>query len=190
VVELVESISVVLIFYSVAILASLVLIIQIGLALFGFDDIDGAGDLDAGDGLGFVSLRSLVGFFGGFGWTGVIMLENDASLPAATGAAVVVGFLFMLLIASVMRLLYSLGESGTIDLNNAVGETGTVYITVPARRSGPGQVRVMVQGRLKIFSALTTAGAPIPAERRVLVTGLVDSGTLLVEPVDPTGEEN
>lgn len=188
-VDFIESMSALLMFYGIAIVASLVLVIQIGLALLGFDDVDGA-DLDAGDGLGFMSIRSLVGFFGGFGWTGVIMLENEASLPVATGAGVLVGALFMLSIAYVMKLLYSFGESGTIDINNAVGETGIVYITVPAGRSAPGQVRVLVQGRLTIFSALTSFPQPIPAESRIRVTGIVDSGTLLVEPLSHTKEES
>ena len=46
----------------------------------------------------------------------------------------------------------------------------------------------MVQGRLKIFSALTTAPESIRSERKIRVTGLVDSETLLVEPLDQKQE--
>jgi hypothetical protein len=179
VVEFLEGLSALLVFYSIAVLASLVLLIQIGLALLGFDEVD----VDAGDGLSFLSLRSLIGFLGGFGWTGVILLENGVSLPAATAVGIGVGFLFMLSIAYVMKALYSLGESGYIDLANAVGQVGTVYLTVPAGQAGSGPVRVLVQGRLMMASAQTRAGQSIPSERKIRVAGLIDSRTLLVEPL-------
>ena len=54
-----------------------------------------------------------------------------------------------------MKLLYSLKESGNIDFQNAIDQIGTVYLTVPPNESGPGKVRVMVQGRLKIVTAYT-----------------------------------
>ena len=176
------------IFYSIAILASFFLVVQIILMAFGVGD--GDVDLDVGDGLDFFSVRSLTGFFGGFGWAGVIMLENGSSLIAATGVGVVAGSVLMLSVAYLMKVLYSLKESGTIDLNNAVGQTGTVYLTIPHSESGAGKVRVMVQGRLKIVAACTTSREPIPTERKVTVQGLLDPTTLLVEPLAiPAAEE-
>ena len=185
--EFFESLSALLAFYAIAIVASLVLVVQIALALLGFDDVDA--DLDAGGGMGFLSVRALVAFFGGLGWTGVIMLENGVSLPAATAAGIGAGLALMLMMAWIIRLIYSFQETGTIDLKNAIGQVGTVYVTVPARRSGTGRIRVAVQGRVKIAAALTGSGEPITAEKRVRVTDLVDSRTLLVEPLGEIGEE-
>jgi hypothetical protein len=186
-VDFLEGISALLIFYVIAIAASLVLVVQIALAMLGFDDVDT--DLDVGDGMGFLSLRALVAFFGGLGWTGVILLDNGASLFAATAAGIGVGIVLMLVMAMIIRLIYSFQETGTIDLKNALGEVGTVYITVPPEQSGTGRVRVMVQGRLTIVAALTAASKPIPSERKVRVRDLVDSRTLLVEPLgEPTSD--
>lgn len=181
-VEFIEGVSALLIFYAIAIVASLVLIVQFALALLGFDDI-GAGELDGGDGMGFLSIRSLVGFFGGFGWTGVIMIESDQSLTAATLAGIGVGLVLMLSIAYIMKLIYSMAESGTIDLGNAVGQVGTVYVTVPGGQSGTGQVRLVIQGRLMMAPAMTRAPEHLRAEQKIRVTRLVDSRTLLVEPL-------
>ncbi len=129
-----------LIFYSMAILASIVLVIQIVLMLFGFDGDGDVGleDLGESEGLGFLSVRSVTGFFGGFGWMGVIMLENGSALPVAIAAGVGVGGVLMLSGAYLMKMLYSLRESGTIDFENAIGQVGTVYLPVPANESGPG----------------------------------------------------
>ena len=169
-----------------AILASLVLVVQIVLMAFGFDDTEG---LDAGDGLSLISFRSLTGFFGGFGWAGVLMLENGSSMVAATGVGFGVGLVLMASVAYVMKVLHSLKESGTIDFAAAIGEVGTVYVSIPAAQTGGGQVRVMVQGRLKVVPAYTKSSTSITSERKVRVIALVDSGTLLVEPLGETVEK-
>lgn len=185
--EFFEELSGLLIFYGIAIVASLVLVIQIGLAMLGFDDVDT--DLDAGDGMGFLSIRALVAFFGGLGWTGVIMLENDSTMAAATGAGIAVGLVLMVVMAGIIKLIYSFQESGTLDLKNALGEVGTVYVTIPPGQSGTGRIRVVVQGQLQVLAAQTDAAEPIRAERKVRVRDLIDSRTLLVDPLGDTRKE-
>ena len=177
-----------LVFYAIAILASLVLLVQLFLMLLGFDDLE-AGDVALDDGAGFLSFRSLTGFFGGFGWTGVVMLENGASLMSAIGGGFGVGLILMFSVVFLMRFVYSLKENGTVDLNNAVGQVGTVHVSVPPSESGAGRVRVMVQGRLKVVSAHTRSVERIPVGRKVTVQRLLDPVTLLVEPLGETEEE-
>ena len=174
-----------IVFYSMAILASIILVIQVLLMLFGFDGDSGLGmdDLGETEGLGFISVRSLTGFFGGFGWMGVIMLESGSALPIATATGVGVGGILMLSVAYMMKILYSLKESGTIDFENAIDQVGTVYLSVPPNESGPGKVQVMVQGRLKIVTAYTKSGEKILSQKKVKVTELLDPRTLLVEPL-------
>lgn len=171
-----------LVFYAIAIAASLILVVQLLLLILGFDDMDGGG-VDLDDGANVLSLRSLTGFFGGFGWTGVIMLENGASLMAAIGGGFGVGLILMFAIVFLMRFVYSLKETGTIDFENAIGQVGTVHVTVPAEATGEGRVRVMVQGRIKVVSAQTESAEPIPAGRKVKVRALVDPLTILVVPL-------
>jgi len=172
-----------MVFYGIAIFATFVLVVQVVLLIFGVgDDIDVV-DLQDADGLGLLSLRSAIGFLGGFGWTGLIALENGLSLGVATALGVVVGGVLMVSVAYLMKTLYSLRESGTINYEAAIGEVGTVYLTIPPNQSGPGQVRVMVQGRLKVVPAFTESETQIPSERRVKVVGLLDPRTLMVEPL-------
>jgi len=166
-------------FYGIALIASLILVIQIVLAVFGFDDFE-ADDADFGSGI--VTLRSLTGFFGGFGWGGVLMLENGFSTGVSTLTATGVGLLLMLSFAYLMRLLYSLKESGNVDLENAVGKTGTVYVSIPAETSTLGQIQVMVQGRLQVVPATTHTGHRIGSGTQVRIVELVDGMTFVVEP--------
>jgi hypothetical protein len=171
-----------MIFYGMAIFATLILVIQIILLMFGLGDDWDVAHLDQGNGLGLLSLRSITGFLGGLGWTGVIVLEYGHSLGIALILGVFVGGAMMLSVAYLMKTLSSLGESGTIDFNTAIGKVGTVYLTIPPKQSGPGQIRIMIQGRLKVVPAYTESETAIASQRKVWVVGLLDARTFLVEP--------
>lgn len=169
-------------FYGIAILSSVLLVIQLLMTVFGFDAVEGLDDVEFGANV--ISFRSLTGFFGGFGWTAVVLLGNGWSLSAATVAGIGVGLVFMFVFAYMMRILYGLKESGNIDLQGAVGTTATVYVSIPPEESGTGQVRVMVQGRLKVFDARTKSSSRIPADRRVVVEEMIGPRTLMVGPLE------
>lgn len=172
------------IFFGIAFIATAFLLLQIAMMIFGFDHL-GVEDMAAGDGFGIISVRSITGFFGGLGWTGVIALRKGMSVPAATTVGTLVGVVLMLSVALFMKLVYSLRESGTLDYNNAIGQVGTVYMAIPPNRQGPGQVRVLVQGRVTIIAAFTRSDKKIPTQQKVNVVGLIDERTLLVEPLGP-----
>jgi hypothetical protein len=171
------------IFFGIAIFATAVLLLQLALMIFGLDHAFGVEDLAAGDGMGIISVRSVTGFFGGLGWTGVIALRKGLSVPVATLMGTLVGVVLMLSVAMFMKLIYSLRESGTLDYNNAIGQVGTVYIAIPASQQGPGKVRVLVQGRVTIIAAFTESDKKIATQQKVKVVGLIDERTLLVEPL-------
>lgn len=171
------------IFYGIAGIASLVLLVQLAMTALGFDDLDGADDAEFGSDI--FTFRSLTGFFGGFGWTGVLMLENGFSVGVSTLAGIVAGTLLMMSFVYLMRLMYSLRESGTVDLTTAVGRTGTVYVSIPEGGSAHGQIQVIVGGRVQVLPATTRSGRRIPSGSQVRILELIDATTLLVEPMEP-----
>jgi len=172
------------VFYTIALASSLLLVIQALMTLFGFgDDADPVDDAGDGSGLHILSVRTVIAFLVGFGWTGVMAIKAGMSMPMVILTALLVGGIFMLAVFALMRSLYGFRQSGTLDYENAVGKTGTVYLTVPAKSAGPGQIEVMVQGRLKIVQAYTKAAEPIPTRTKVKVVGLLDKQSLLVEPI-------
>lgn len=140
------------------------------------DAFDGSGELPV------LSLRAIIAFFVGFGWTGVAALRAGYSVPVATAAGLGVGGGFMLAVALLMRVLYGLQQSGNIDYRNAVGSHAKVYSQVAPRMERAGQVEVLVQGRLRVVEAMTKADRALPAQSRVKVVDLIDPTTLLVEP--------
>ncbi|OGH60672.1 MAG: hypothetical protein A3G34_11140 [Candidatus Lindowbacteria bacterium RIFCSPLOWO2_12_FULL_62_27] len=177
------------IFYAIGILSTLILVAQLILMLFGLDhdatvgDVDMEGPTDHPGGLHILSVRTVVAFFVGFGWTGVIAIENKLPLYGTVILAALVGSVFLFFVFSVMRSLHRLRDSGTLNYRNAVGKVGSVYLPIPANRAGPGQIEILVQGRLTVVQAFTNAGQRIENQAKVRVVDLVDPQTLLVEPL-------
>jgi hypothetical protein len=81
-----------------------------------------------------------------------------------------------------MRLLYQLGQSGTLRITNAIGKTATVSVSIPGNNAGPGKVRLTVQGRLEELPAVTATQATLAAGSQVLVIDIVSGNVLAVTP--------
>jgi membrane protein implicated in regulation of membrane protease activity len=131
--------------------------------------------------VGFFSLRSIVGFFVGFGWAGVIAFKAGWGVAGATGAAFGAGVIVMALIYLLVRLLYAQRSSGNIRMENAVGKTGRVYLSIPASGVHGGQVQITFQGQMLTLPALTKGAEPIPTGTAVIVREVIPPETLLVE---------
>lgn len=171
------------IFYGIGIVAALVLFLQIGLFFLGFD---GHHDVDAvsldGD-VGFFSLRSVVGFFVGFGWTGVIAFKAGWGTGGATAAGFGAGLVVMVVIYLIIRTLYRARSSGNIDTKNAIGQTGRVYLSIPAAAASGGQVQVTFQGQMHTMPAITRRENAIPSGSTIVVREVIPPETLVVEPI-------
>lgn len=175
-------------FYAVSIISTLVLLFQTILILFtGMDDIH-TGDIDPdvaahSGGLHILSVRTVCAFFVGFGWTGVLCLKANLGVALSLLVAAVDGSVFMFAVYFLMKTLYGLRDSGTLDYRNAIGQIGSVYLPIPASMAGPGQIEVQIQGRLSVVHAFTRSDRRLENRSKVKVVDLVDPQTLLVEPL-------
>ncbi|MDP3849458.1 MAG: NfeD family protein [Luteolibacter sp.] len=161
------------------------LVIQILLSFFvGMDD--GFGDVGAGDhssGLSIFSIRGVTAFFLGFGWTGVICTKAGMGLPLTILLAVLAGGALMAAIMLLMMSFLRMQSSGTLNYQNAVGQMGTVYVTIPPAQRGGGQVETMIQGRLVTAEALQKGGEPLAPGTKVIVVEKIGTSTLIIEPI-------
>ncbi len=144
--------------------------------------VGGAGDHhgDPGEAFKALSLQSIVAFLMGFGWAGFGAYRGShlAMMPSiAIGIAGGVAMVWLLGI--MLKGMYDLQSSGNIDIHAAVGQEGDVYLTVPSRGEGRGQVRVTLQARQRIWNAITE-GEALPTSTRVKVTRVNDDNTLTV----------
>jgi hypothetical protein len=146
-------------------------------------DIDTDFEVDADSGMHIFSVRSVIAFFTGFGWTGAIALKAGQPMWASVLLAIGVGGALMFVIVLIMRLFWSMRQDGTIDYRNAVGEIGTVYLPIPPGGKIPGKIEITVQGRLTIVEAFQNGETRLENRSQVKVTDTIGERGLLVEPL-------
>lgn len=140
-------------------------------------DPDGGADAGADHGLRLFSVRGIIGFLAVGSWAGIAALECGLRPVLALIIALASGLLSLVLIAKLIQLLAGLQENGTVSQRSALGESGTVYIPIPARRRGAGKVQLVLGEQLMELDAVTE-GEAMPTGTQVRVTDL--SGGLLV----------
>jgi len=185
------------VFWAISIVFSVLFVIQFVLSLIGLDfDADTEVDIgsDVGDSTGgsysldadftLLSVRSIIAFFTFFGWTGVLVLNSGGGVWSAVGFASLSGLIAMAIVGYMMYLFAKLSESGTIKTENAIFNTGEVYLAIPPAKSGYGKVHLKIQGSLREMDAVTEGKLPLPTGASVRVIEVLDDNLLLVEPVE------
>lgn len=176
------------IFWVIALLFSLLFLIQTIISFTAGDADTAVGDADAyvdhDDGIGyqFFTIKNLIAFFTMFGWTGLACIRGGMGTAATLLLAIAAGVVVVAIMIVLLRAMGRLKESGTMDIMNAVNKTATVYLFVPAVRSGTGKVHVQVQGAVRELSAVTDETKDIPTGSLVTITGVINESTLLVSP--------
>jgi hypothetical protein len=143
---------------------------------------DVVGDIHADSTHSFeiLSIQSLVAFAMGFGWAGLAALRIfDWSVAGSVATGAFGGAAMVWMIGAGMKAMLGLQTSGTQRLDTALGAEGEVYVTVPARGGGQGQVRIVVEERQRILNAVTDIG-PIPTPNRVRVVKINEDNTVTV----------
>ena len=95
--------------------------------------------------------------------------------------AAVAGVAVMYAQAKLFALLLGLQSSGNIRMDNAVGRQGRVYLTIPP--GGTGKAEVSVQGRLRVFDAVSAGGEALATGALVRVSGVRGGDVLVVEKI-------
>lgn len=153
-----------------------------------------AGDADAGHDFSghdvsetdvsfrLLSLQGITAFFMMFGLVGWGVLrsgDHHPLVPIECGAAA--GLLTVWVMKKIFQYAGMLQSSGTLNLQNAVGQDGTVYLTIKAGQ--PGKVQVTVQQRLSVLEAVAEDGQEIKTGRPVRVVK-VTAGRLVVKKLE------
>ena len=143
-------------------------------------DHDGSTPADGTAGLRLFTIRGIVTFFSIFGWVGLLLLRNGVNSGISLLVALVCGIVAMVLVAMAFAAFLKLQSNGTTDIKWAVGTTGTVYMTIPAKRKGKGKVNAVVGEKYTEFEAVTDDEKPIPTQASVTVVGVTGENTLVV----------
>ena len=125
--------------------------------------------------------RGIVAFFAVGGWTGVALLDLNVPPVAASLLAFVAGTAAMFLVAVAILLLNKLQDDGNLDMRNAIGVTGEVYVPIPAE--GKGKITLILQERFTDMDAICPTGA-LKTGQAVTVVDVAENNVLVVKPIE------
>lgn len=146
------------------------------------DDHQSVDSHDGAEALKLFTLRGLIAFFSIGGWTGIVAIEWGIPAPGAIALSFVAGWLALYFVAWSIRAALRLQQSGNIIIDNAVGNTGEVYIPIPPLKSGIGKINIIIQDRLSEVNAVTNIERTIKTGEKITVMGVESEGVLLVVP--------
>jgi len=166
-------------------------IVRFVIQLFGGHDTGADTDLEVGHAdvdhldtdvsFKLLTLQGLTAFFMMFGLVGFVLIRaNSLSVGLALIGAVLAGLGAVWIIGRIFASVKKLQSSGTIDNISAIGEQGSVYLTI--RAGGTGKVQVPLKGRLREFEAVAKTGEEIKTGERIRVVD-VNGSVLVVEKV-------
>lgn len=178
------------IYWGIAIFATVIFVIQTVMSFVGMGDMDTDVDADvdttpdAMDDAGamhLLSIRNVVYFLLGIGWTGVSLWQTIENRILLGAVALLVGCLFVAMFIFIFRQMMKLQHNGAFDINDAVGKTVVVYLRIPAAGEGQGKVQVSFNGSVQEIDARTTSDTLIASGTKVKVLA-VEGRTLIVTP--------
>ena len=175
-----------------------VLLLRLVMMIIGLDhgetpdsgvDLDHDGSVDAPDGnvgMKLLSLQSIAGFFTMFGLVGLGLLQVKAGPIWSLLGALAAGLVTAWVTAMIFYQMRRLQSEGTMVIQDAIGQIGSVYLTIPEQ--GTGVVSVAVKGTLRSLDAMSETGQRIPTGAMVRVTGVTAGKILMV--VEQTAEHS
>jgi membrane protein implicated in regulation of membrane protease activity len=132
-------------------------------------------DADHGIPLQFLTLKNLVGFFTIFSWTGIACSEAGFSQGLTLFISALAGLLMVVLMAGLYYLMSKASADGTMKIEKAIGQSGEVYLTVPAKRKSMGKVQIKVSGALRTLEAMTDDDQDLPTGKIITVSKIVEN---------------
>jgi hypothetical protein len=158
------------------VVGAVLLVAQIVFGLFGLGaDAPDVGGHSAGagvaGGLDLLSVRSIAAAATAFGATGLV-LAGSVPAPVAAAVALLPAAGAAAGTAWLTRAMLRLESDGSIRLEDAGGQIGTVYTPIPGNQQGTGLVQFALQGRTIELTARTRDGADLPTGTSVLVVSV------------------
>lgn len=175
-------------YWILAAVSSLIFIIQAIATFVGLDadtDTDFSGgdaDFDT-DGFHIISIKTVISFILGFGWTGVLCWNTFESKTLLTLLAFVVGLVFMFAIALLLKWVMKLDKDNTFRTEQVVGMVAEVYLRIPAQRQESGKIIVSLNGSVHELEALTDDSETIPTGGKAEIVSVVKESVVLVKKI-------
>jgi membrane-bound ClpP family serine protease len=126
------------------------------------------------------TFSNLINFLLGFSWTGISFygtIENKTILAAIS---ILVGSAFVGVFFFIINQIQKLAEDNSFKIDNTLNQVGSVYLTIPAKKSGKGKVQISVKGAFHELDAVTENGK-IESSAMVRIVKIEGSNLVVVE---------
>ena len=182
------------IYFWIAIAASIFLIVQIIMLCFssfgGDTDLDGDGeiDVDVDSGVSLFTVKSLTAFLAIGGWAGLFTctLTPDNLQWISVIVALVAGAAAWTGVYFALKGIAKMQCNGALQTEKLVGQRATVYVSIPAARSGRGKITLEAQGKFTELDAVTD-GEKISVDEVVEIIATQNECTV-VKKIEPTAQ--
>ena len=175
------------IYFWIGIVSTAFMIVQIVLmclSSFGGDvDIDGDGDIDVDtdSGISIFTIKSITAFFAVGSWSALLTcaLVADKLQWLSVIVALVAGAIAMVVMALLLRAITKLQCNGAFEIEKIVGQTATVYVSIPPSRSGRGKITLNAQGRFVELDAVTDENERLAVDEVVEIVSTENECTVV-----------
>lgn len=129
----------------------------------------------------WLSLQGITVFFTMFGLVGLAVVQEKNQDLLALLLATLAGIVSVWIIQKIFQWVGGLQSRGNLDIQQAVGLEGSVYLTIPPQAQG--QVELTIQNRHKVMDAISEIDHPIQTGQRVRVIRIINDRMLVVTPI-------
>lgn len=116
----------------------------------------------------FLSVQSILAFFMGFGWSGLVIIKGfNAETYLVFIISAIFGIAFMGLSAYLTYLMKCLNQREVFDMNKCTGTIGKAYSTI--KPHSEGQIEIEINSKLTVTAAYNDTDTEIPSFKPVKV---------------------
>ncbi len=130
-------------------------------------DVDVGADVDTETGGGLGVIKGILTFLSVASWVIKVLLVNEQSTWLAVLIGIVAGVLAFMLLSYLLKLLLRNEENVNWSMEDALYQSGDVYLKIP--KGGSGLVNVSVKGATREFKAKTRDNIEIKTGARIVV---------------------
>jgi len=122
--------------------------------------------------LGIFNLQGIVAGATVLGFAGLAASSAQLTLAVTLTIALASALAMMLIVGTLLRFMVTMDSDNTVQLEQAVGQLGTVYLSIPSAGAGQGKITVTLQHRMMEFPAITPQATPLSAGDQVIVVSV------------------
>lgn len=127
------------------------------------------------------TFQGIITFLCVFSWASILTYIGCGLIPVALIVGFILGGAAMFGVAKLIQAMGKLAQNGNIIARKFLGETGTVYIPIPANGKGMGKINIALGERYVEFEAVTEGAEDLASGESVRVTDIHSENILVVE---------